>query len=69
MVHRLWVLVFVTVLTLAPFAAESVSLHQQIASHVKANEAAWIELRRDLHRHPEVSGQEQRTAGVVTSRL
>lgn len=28
-----------------------------------------IELRRDLHRHPEVAGQEQRTAAVVAQRL
>ena len=27
-----------------------------------------IEVRRDLHRHPEVSGQEERTAGVVSAR-
>lgn len=28
-----------------------------------------IEVRRDLHRHPEVSGQESRTESVVASRL
>lgn len=28
-----------------------------------------IEVRRDLHRHPELSGQEERTAGVVAARL
>jgi metal-dependent amidase/aminoacylase/carboxypeptidase family protein len=28
-----------------------------------------IALRRDLHRHPEVSGQEERTAGIVAARL
>ena len=28
-----------------------------------------IALRRDLHRHPEVAGQEERTAGVVARRL
>ena len=28
-----------------------------------------IELRRDLHRHPEVSGNEERTARVVAERL
>jgi len=28
-----------------------------------------IDVRRDLHRHPEVSGQEERTAGVVVARL
>ncbi|KPK56548.1 MAG: hypothetical protein AMS21_12650 [Gemmatimonas sp. SG8_38_2] len=28
-----------------------------------------VDVRRDLHRHPEVSGQEERTAGIVASRL
>ena len=28
-----------------------------------------IEVRRDIHRHPEVSGREERTAGVVADRL
>jgi metal-dependent amidase/aminoacylase/carboxypeptidase family protein len=28
-----------------------------------------IELRRDLHRHPEIAGEERRTAGVVARRL
>ena len=28
-----------------------------------------IEVRRDLHRHPELSGQESRTEGVVATRL
>jgi amidohydrolase len=28
-----------------------------------------IDVRRDLHRHPEASGQEERTAGVVAARL
>src|SRR5690606_2573281 len=28
-----------------------------------------VELRRDLHRHPELSFQEHRTAGVVAERL
>lgn len=32
-------------------------------------EAEIVELRRDLHRHPELSGQERRTAGIVASEL
>ena len=28
-----------------------------------------IEVRRDIHRHPEVSGREERTAGVIAARL
>ncbi|MDZ4805475.1 MAG: amidohydrolase [Candidatus Eisenbacteria bacterium] len=38
---------------------------------LRLNEIAgeMIEVRRDLHRHPELSGQETRTEGVVVSRL
>jgi metal-dependent amidase/aminoacylase/carboxypeptidase family protein len=49
--------------------AQTSGIHQRIAAHVNANEAAWIEVRRDIHRHPELSGQEQRTAGIVGARL
>ena len=49
--------------------AQTAGIHQRIAAHVKANESALVELRRDLHRHPELSGQEQRTAGIVAARL
>ena len=48
---------------------QSASVHERITTHVKANAPEWIELRRDLHRHPELSGQEQRTAGIVAARL
>ena len=43
---------------------------------IEAISARWaelrddlIELRRDLHRHPEISGQEERTAKVLAARL
>ena len=45
------------------------ALHDRIATHVKSQEAALIALRRDLHRHPELSGAETRTAGIVAQRL
>jgi metal-dependent amidase/aminoacylase/carboxypeptidase family protein len=44
-------------------------LPERVAAHVKANEADLIAMRRDLHRHPELSGQETRTAGVVADHL
>jgi metal-dependent amidase/aminoacylase/carboxypeptidase family protein len=62
------VLAFVVV-ALAGAIGQSASVHDRIATHVKANAAGWIELRRDLHRHPELSGQEQRTAGIVAAQL
>src|SRR6478736_3417623 len=32
-------------------------------------DSAFIALRRDLHQHPELSGEESRTAGIVARRL
>ena len=34
-----------------------------------AREAEFVEVRHDLHRHPELSGAETRTAGIVADRL
>ncbi len=41
----------------------------RMARHLDTVGQELIELRRDIHRHPEVSGQEERTAGVVAERL
>lgn len=40
-----------------------------VGQRIEARRAALIELRRDLHRHPELSGEEVRTAGIVAGRL
>ncbi|MGW4021579.1 M20 metallopeptidase family protein [Streptomyces sp. NPDC005009] len=40
-----------------------------VAAEVARIERALIELRRDLHQHPEAPGQEQRTAAVVAREL
>ncbi|MEU3073122.1 M20 metallopeptidase family protein [Streptomyces laurentii] len=40
-----------------------------VAAEAARLESALIELRRDLHRHPEVPGQERRTAAVVARKL
>lgn len=45
------------------------SIQDRIAAHVKTYEADFIAVRRDIHRHPELSGQEARTAGIVAARL
>jgi len=44
-------------------------LASRVAAHLEQREADLIALRHDLHRHPEVSGEEVRTAGVVAERL
>ena len=45
------------------------SIHDRIAALARQHEADLISLRRDLHRHPELSGQEVRTSRIVAERL
>src|SRR5262245_15607163 len=49
--------------------ASPLELEQAIVARLEVCRAALIELRRDLHRHPELSGEEARTAGIVAERL
>ncbi len=64
----------VTLITV-PFLAASVACqgsHQllgDIKHQIAGSRDDLILVRRDIHRHPEVSGQEERTAGVVADRL
>ena len=44
-------------------------IHARIDAHVKTITAGLVDIRRDLHRHPELSGEEVRTAGIVAARL
>lgn len=44
-------------------------LFPRIEQRLSAVASEMIEVRRDLHRHPEVSGREVRTEGVIASRL
>jgi metal-dependent amidase/aminoacylase/carboxypeptidase family protein len=48
--------------------ADDLSL-DRLERRLRAVEPDLIALRRDLHRHPEISGEEERTAGVVARRL
>ncbi len=50
-------------------AAQPTGVHARVAAHVSANELSWVDLRRTLHRQPEVSGNEVRTAELVAARL
>ena len=45
------------------------ALRQQVETILSTNESELIAFRRDLHQHPEVSGAEQRTSGLVAERL
>src|SRR5688500_14194284 len=48
--------------------ADDLSL-DRLERRLKKVEPDLIQLRRDLHRHPEISGEEERTAGAVARRL
>ena len=49
--------------------AQDQMLIDRIDHRLASVRADLIELRRDIHRHPEVSGQEERPAGIVAARL
>lgn len=52
-----------------PPALQDGPLAERLEARLVAKEADLIAFRRDLHRHPELSGEEQRTAGAVAARL
>ncbi len=50
-------------------AAQETDLLLSFVERVEGLRAELIDVRRDIHRHPEISGQEERTAGIVADRL
>ena len=63
---------FVALILAMPSQAQthaSTDLFARMAAHVAEQESDLIAVRHDLHRHPELSGEEERTAGVVAARL
>src|SRR5262245_21216495 len=50
-------------------AARQSNLQSRIDAFVRAHEASFIAVRRDIHQHPETSGNEVRTAKLVADRL
>ena len=44
-------------------------LNGRIATRVKTQEAELIALRREIHRHPEVSGREAQTSALIETKL
>ncbi len=73
---RLAVPPLATILALASTAPVAVAvapaptpLLARAEKRIRTVAPALIEIRRDLHRHPEVSGAERRTARVVATRL
>jgi metal-dependent amidase/aminoacylase/carboxypeptidase family protein len=53
----------------APQATEQEEQLARMASTLESRRADLIEVRRDLHRHPEPSGEEERTAALVADHL
>ena len=45
---------------------EQARLFDQMTQQVEARENDLIALRHDIHQHPELSGEEERTAGLVS---
>lgn len=66
-----WVLSLTILLatSVAAGASEAAVTAEEIDSALAARRQALIEMRRDIHRHPEVAGAERRTAGLVAKRL
>jgi amidohydrolase len=57
--------------SIAPVApvAHADPLDVTIAQTLRQRERALVAIRHDLHQHPELSGQEERTAGIVADHL
>jgi metal-dependent amidase/aminoacylase/carboxypeptidase family protein len=49
--------------------ASTGALMTQVVDRLEAKRTGLIAFRRDLHRHPELSNEEARTAGIVAARL
>ncbi len=64
-----WVLLLLPWAAAAAPASGQDPLLEAVHASIAELEASWVDFRRDLHRHPEVSGEEERTAGRVAERL
>lgn len=66
---RLAAAVIAMVVAAASTSAQPAGVHARIAAYLDKTTAEWVAVRRDLHQHPELSGQEVRTATIVADRL
>lgn len=56
----------------APTCAQTTGqsdLFERMSQRVEERQHSLVDLRHDLHRHPELSGSEERTAGLIAERL
>jgi metal-dependent amidase/aminoacylase/carboxypeptidase family protein len=64
------VLLLCSILSAPPLRAQAPAfMTERLGAYLTHHADAFVELRRDLHPHPELSGAEVRTAGVVAERL
>lgn len=49
--------------------SDHIDLFQRMVERVEEQRDDLVELRHDIHRHPELSGEEERTASLVANRL
>ncbi|UCC74634.1 MAG: amidohydrolase [Gemmatimonadota bacterium] len=61
--------VFMVAWSVSAAQAQDRALIERIDRRLESVREDLIAVRRDIHRHPEVSGREERTAGVVADRL
>jgi amidohydrolase len=71
--HRALLAAITSATLIAPGAqaqgSSNAMLRRRVDAILASHEAELIEFRRDIHRHPEVSGAEERTADIVAARL
>ncbi|MBW0145852.1 M20 metallopeptidase family protein [Sphingomicrobium clamense] len=64
-----WVALALAVTAIAAPAQGEPDLRSVLNATIESHEDEIIALRRDLHRHPEISGEEERTAAVLADAL
>jgi amidohydrolase len=72
MIRRVLVLLVASVGSAASAGAATLQTETrmgQLEATLETARETLIEIRRDIHRHPEVSGEEERTAGIVAEYL
>jgi metal-dependent amidase/aminoacylase/carboxypeptidase family protein len=67
--HSFVALLILPVLVMTPPSPAAAQLPAAVDRALVRGDSAFVALRRDLHQHPELSGEESRTAGIVARRL
>jgi len=65
----LLIILFIVTVTLSAQSNKNTNIHQQIINQTDEIYSDLVNIRRDLHMHPEVSKQEKRTSKIVADYL